>query len=154
MREGESPQTKVGSSVRDRSKHKLNRFYELVHSNLCDVKPRLFVPVLATDLKERVFNLTHWWSFWIIKSRIGVIWGILLHKQMRILVRPRPAVLSKQSYLFVFKYLVVLMSVVAQLAQFDVAASCVPFPGFRRILLPEYPRLHEEHPWNADQTYH
>ena len=154
MREGESPQTKVGSSVRDRSKHKLNRFYELVHSNLCDVKPRLFVPVLATDLKERVFNLTHWWSFWIIKSRIGVIWGILLHKQMRILVRPRPAVLSKQSYLFVFKYLVVLMSVAAELAHFIITSSAVSLPSFRRIFLPEYPWLYEEHPWDADQTYH
>ena len=50
MREGESPQTEVGGSVRNRAKHKLDRFYELVDSYLCDVKPRLLVPILATDL--------------------------------------------------------------------------------------------------------
>ena len=112
MREGKSPQTEVGGSVRDSTKHKLDRFYELVDSNLCDVKPRLLVPILATDLKERFIDLSHR-PLYIIKSWIGVIWGILLHKQRRRLVRPRPAVLSKQSYLFVFKYLVVLMPVVA-----------------------------------------
>ena len=120
-----------------------------MYSDLSHIEARFLVSTLSTDLEESFINLPRILVF--IEIGIAVTSGILLQKQMRILVRPGP-VLFQQSYLFVVKYLIILNRIVSKIVHLVVSAVAIFLLG--GVFLPENPGLDKQHPWDADQTYH
>ena len=125
-----------------------------MYHDLCHIEPGLLVSILAANLNKMRVDLLPWIMLFLVKVWIVVTWGILLQKQMRILVRPRPgAVFAKQSYLFIVKYLVILKCIVSKLVHLIITSSICSLLRFLIILLPQDDWLNAKHPRNADKAY-
>ena len=111
--------------------------------DLCDVESWLLVSVFATDPEEGVVYLALADCQVVVEVRIIIARSILLQKETMRLVRPRPAVLSKQSYLFIFKYLIIVYGVLADVTHLKIAPLVLSPLVLSSVFLPHDPWLHQ-----------